>query len=150
MKPPRAPMTARVAMRLKVMNILKEHQMSGDPISNCEVARRAGCSENLVRDVKVKYMSKLVPGKLFIPVDQPRGGRPVTFSTRYTSPLFFASCLLLTVGTRETQSNWGRNTLFGHAVKLPMSCMPGKLQQLKPEPYQETLSRYSPPLILGC
>ena len=82
MKPPEAPMSARVAMRLRVITILKEMKDKGTSMSNYQVAIKAGCSEKLVRNVKSKYMGDMVPGKILIPEDKPRSGRPRTYNDR--------------------------------------------------------------------
>ena len=71
------------AKRLRVIAVLKE---VGDTVSNCEVARRASVSEYLVRKFKLKWWKDVKEGinqgKLVVPKDDARQGRPKKFSPR--------------------------------------------------------------------
>ena len=77
--PARAPVSPRVAKRLQIIAMLTQH---GEGIANREIGRQLGCSEGLVRKVKKVWWTQSKPGKLVIPEDRPRSGRPRKFSKR--------------------------------------------------------------------
>ena len=107
------------AKRLRVLNVLQAP--GGMDLSNCEVGRRVHVSESLVRSVKKKWLeeakAKSAQGKVFVPCDAPRSGRPSKFSPRcYNFPCFVIPCL--SIRYKRSILSLARKHPFWSASKL--------------------------------
>ena len=90
MKPPKACMKPRVAKRLLVLEAIKNAPREK---SIRAIGRDCGVSDKLVRNMKEKIRSSTQKGKLIIPEDLPRSGRPKKFSDRLCD-LSYGICLV--------------------------------------------------------
>ena len=117
----KAGLTSWQAKRLRVIALLKEP--GADKLSNCEVGRRACVSEYLVRRVKKNWLEeakeKARRGKLFVPTDQPRSGRPPKYSARCV--FFYLSllhCFLSFIRYKRSILSLARKHPFWTAKRL--------------------------------